>query len=287
MNAKTTTKGNSAQSDKMLRAFVTGYSPHKFTMEALYSELSKVFPYIADVVMPLNAQIWKGYAFVDFDSRDDFLSFIRQKRVRLDAFEMNLVIKAHKEGKVLQKFIKDVNKRKVCIKEIPTSWDDIRLEQFFLKFGKVENAYVEKKLGQEQRSYKGMVIFCAKRCAVECSSLKSVVTEEGHQLKVSLFVESKSSKESTEQRQKTMESPGNQQRTEEKFQNMKKKESNNSQKFLKITSDREEDFHQVKPTSKVFFRVNYLDIKAHVCCFDNIRFNYSTGRNRRGCIRRF
>lgn len=169
---------------KPLRAFVTGYSAHKFSLEELTSELTSRYPFISRVFMPQKAFHWKGFAFVDFETRPEFLTFIRQKRVRVERFEMNLVIKAYKEGKVLQKFVKDVNKRKVCIKGIPRDWDDLKLEEAFLRFGKVENAYVERRLGQQEELLKGMVIFCAKRCAVECSSLQEM--EVGHKVKLQL-----------------------------------------------------------------------------------------------------
>lgn len=287
-----------AASSKLLRAFVTGYSPHKFTLEELHSELISRYPYISDVVMPQNNKHWKGYAFVDFDIRPDFLSFIREKRIRLQRLEMNLVIKAHKEGKVLQKFIKDVNKRKVCVDHIPSNWDDIKLEEFFLRYGKVENAYVERKLGQVQDHLKGMVIFCAKRCAVECSSLQKIEVAPGVEVKVSLFLQKKGTKDSIglENRQgKNMRPIGHKQREalSPRIAHQHLNNREHGENRLEIIrgeqeADRrpkrfesEDNFHSYKPTSKNYFRASYLDFKAHVCQFDNICFNVSRRRKNR------
>lgn len=285
----TNTQNQPSSASKLLRAFVTGYSPHKFTLEELHSELTSRFPYISDVVMPQqNNSFWKGYAFVDFETRTDFLAFIREKRVRIQRFEMNLVIKAHKEGKVLQKFIKDVNKRKVCVTGIPNYWDDLKLEDFFLQYGKVENAYVERRIGHEQNHLSGLVIFCAKRCAVECSLKRKIEADAGVQLSVSLYLQK-------DQSPRDRDVGNHQQKNEGKINNkigsprilprgnsqIKKDLGNNQHQGSgdlpsgkeSIGLESQADSHGLKPTSKNYFRVNYLDFKAHVCQFDNIRFN--------------
>lgn len=173
---------------KMLRAFVTGYSPHKFSLDVLSSELKSRFPFISKISMPQKSSYWKGFAFLDFNSRTDFLTFIREKRIRIGSLEMNLVIKAFKEGKVLQKFVKDVNRRKMHVRGIPPNWNDIKLEQFFVKFGKVENAYVQRKYGEDEELLNGMVIFSAKRSAVECSSLREIEVDQKVHLTLELVV---------------------------------------------------------------------------------------------------
>lgn len=151
-----------------LRAFVTGYTSQRVKESEFSAEVKQLYPHITQIKYP-SKNYWKGYAFIDFNSRPEFLNFVNEKRVRLEKFEMNLVIKPHKQGKALKRALKDLKKRKLEIEGIPSNWDDQRLETAFLEFGLLENCYVKKEAQSENEfSNSGIVIFRKRKDALKC-----------------------------------------------------------------------------------------------------------------------
>lgn len=166
------------------KAFVSGYAPCQFTIEELFKVLKSKYPFIRNINMPYKSKTWQGYAFVEFKDKDDFLKL---KRIRLLEFEMNLVIKPQKLGRALKNFIKDFKKRRVLVKNIPVSWDDFKLEEFFKRYGKLENAYVIRSHDSEAEFTEGMVAFLAKKDAVRCYEQEKIAIENGHWIEVEHF----------------------------------------------------------------------------------------------------
>lgn len=99
-----------SEQTNILRAFITGYTPLRLTPQSLSKSLTRRYPFIKTVKFPNNNKPWQGYAFVDFEEKPDFLTFIKEKRIRLEEFSMNLVIKPHKQGKALKRRLKDIKK---------------------------------------------------------------------------------------------------------------------------------------------------------------------------------
>lgn len=181
-------KSNKGKSLKCTnRAFISGYTPLQFTIQELHNVLKSQYPYIKKVTMPYKSKIWQGYGFVDFKDKDDFLKFLKLKRIRVQEFEMNLVIKPQKLGRALKNFIKDFKKRRVLVKGIPNWWDDFKLEEYFAQFGKLENAYVIRNGDQESSFTEGMVAFLAKKDAVKCYEHERICLGDGLWLQVEHF----------------------------------------------------------------------------------------------------
>lgn len=157
-----------------LRAFVSGYTVESMTSLDLEKALKSRYPAIKEVKFPSRVKHWSGFAFVDFKIREDFLNFVAEKRVRLPEFSMNLLIKPHKQGKALKRYLKDIKRRKLRVTNIPSTWDDERLEAAFIRFGSVENCYVERIKSSDSwqedsdDSLAGTVIFFRRISASEC-----------------------------------------------------------------------------------------------------------------------
>lgn len=124
-------KNQNINQKRPLTAFISGCSPKNLTEYQLRSSLNSLFPFKMKISIPKNSRYWKGFGFVDFSIREEFMRFINKKRIRLKEFEMNLVIKAHKEGKRLKKYQKNFQKRKLQVRGIPKNWNDLDLEIFF------------------------------------------------------------------------------------------------------------------------------------------------------------
>lgn len=160
---------------KLLRAFLTGYSPIPITEQTFSRILKSRFPKIQSVNFPGNKGTWQGFAFADFAKKEDFLEFLKVKRSRLEEYSMNLVIKPHKTGKALKRYLKDVKKRKIEVSNIPFSWGDEKLETLFSQFGVIENCYIEKdmKFGKVN----GVVFFKNRKSANICKKKRSIHIE--------------------------------------------------------------------------------------------------------------
>lgn len=170
------------------KAFVSGYTPTRFTVQELSRVLKSDYPFISKVTMPYKSKTWQGFAFVEFKGKEDFLKFLKLKRIRLPEFEMNLVIRPQKQGRALKNFVKDFKKRRVFVEGIPNGWTDFDLEGFFQKFGKLENAYVIKsQKGEEGESSEGVVAYMAKKDAVRCYKQERIDSGEGSWLRVEHF----------------------------------------------------------------------------------------------------
>lgn len=162
------------------RSFISGYTPHQMTLKQLTNSLKKHFPHIDNVTMPYRSKMWQGYGFAEFSNKDDFLKFLKLKRLRLEKYEMNLVIKPQKKGRALKNFIKDFKKRRVLVNGVPGSWTDRDLEDFFLQFGKLENAYILKNDDPASFNSEGIVAFLAKKDAIRCYEQEELTLPGGH-----------------------------------------------------------------------------------------------------------
>lgn len=169
------------EEERPLKAFITGYTSKPLKLTQLRKILISKYPKISEITMPKSSnKIWKGYAFVHFTTRPDFLDFIHLKRIRLEEFEMNIVIKAYKTGKLLKKYQKDIARRKVLVRNIPKYWDDQILENFFTeRIGNLENAFITN-TNSKRKFNIGYIIFYAKKHAKKCCEEKEFQLEDQH-----------------------------------------------------------------------------------------------------------
>lgn len=253
---------NHAKKERPLKAFLFGYSKKNFTESQLSRSLDRVFPLIKMVVrIPTKEQKWKGYAFVDFTNRGDFLSFVRKRRIRLPEFDMNLVLKPYKSGKALKIYNKDFKKRRIEVKNIPEIWDDFMLEAFFEQFGQIENAFV-KDSGMGEKI--GIIIFSAKRTARSCIK-KKWFQVEGRKIEVCLF--EKNIDLGSEKKQKKSGITGDGNMVSRKKRGIRKI-------FLGPKNfDDVVSYHQITPVSRSYFKFNRFSGREG--CYDNLRINQS------------
>lgn len=262
-----------------LKAFVSGYSPIKFTESELSSCLSRIFPFEMKISMPSKNSYWKGYAFVDFSNREEFLAFVRKRRIRLDEFEMNLVLKAFKDGKQLRKNNKDLLKRTLEISNIPSRWDDLTLEAYFGGYGKMENAYVKRSWKSDSEQRIGVLVFSSKKVA-KSVAIRKCFEVDGQKLEVFAKESQRSQKADNGGIKKNNTKPkiavqksGN---IDNKLiiEDVEEIEKRNSKLKNLISFDYELAYHQLKPTSNCYFiesRPEWEE-KERFC---NLRLNYS------------
>lgn len=166
----------------LLRVFLTGYSPSKISEESFSETLKSHFPEITIVNFPGNKEFWQGFAFADFSKKEDFHNFLKLKNIRLEEFSMNLVIKPHKTGKALKRYLKDVKKRKIEVEKLPDFWEEKNLEDEFSKYGKIENCYIERINGDSHKKFKGVVFFKNRKSATEVRAKGYLRIEGGRTL---------------------------------------------------------------------------------------------------------
>lgn len=237
--------------ERPLRAFLSGHSPNQLNLSQLTGALSKRFKYEMEVSLPKSFKIWKGFAFVDFKDREEFLSFIRERRIRLQEFEMNLVIKAYKEGKRLRRYNKDFRKRKLEVENIPRCWGDHELEAYFEKFGRLENAYVVSNKINQNLDKTGVLIFTAKKAAKQC--LKHNFFEAGG-VRIRVFSSWKNGEEKIQQVENQQGDQNLMEDERERIQSQDERFGGSRQEFLySSVFDYELARHQLKPTLKSYF----------------------------------
>lgn len=159
-------KKTSPQEQPLLKAFVSGYTNKKMSENQFSKTIKNLYPNIAQVEYP-QTKYWKGYAFINFDSKSDFKNFIEEKLIRIEKFDLNLAIKPYKKGKELKKSLKDLKKRKLKIMGIPLSWNTKKFESLFRLFGPIENCYISRKK-DELNLQNGVVIFRKRKAAFKC-----------------------------------------------------------------------------------------------------------------------
>lgn len=256
-----------------LKAFISGYTSKNLTKAQILKKLKKEFPEIQNINFPKIGALWQGYAFVDFQIKEDFFKFIKLKRIRIKEFEMNLVIKPVKLGKALKKHLKDLKKRKLRIQNIPVNWDDIILENFFSKIGDIENCYVI------SPKREGIVIFKGRKDAKQSYELGKISVEGNLTLEVS-YDDNKG-----DQCDKT-ERNGN------RITSLPIKEVRNYKENEKIPLETEKrdsrichfkefphilDYHQNGPLKTVYFSLREFDYRRHddTLLETNVRMNVS------------
>lgn len=159
-----------------LKAFVNGYTACKVKESDFTAALRKYYPSFACVVFP-GKKIWQGYGFIKFDSEMSYLNFIKQKKIRLPEFNMNLIIQPYKEGKELKKSLKECKKRRMRIERIPEDWDEEKLDNFFRKFGPLENSFIKRKRATEHLR-EAIIMFKKRKAALKCFLEREILQQE-------------------------------------------------------------------------------------------------------------
>lgn len=176
------------QNQPLLRAFVTGYTSKKINRDELKKLLKSKAEGIKEVDFPNNLLKWRGYAFIDFNSKENFRKFIKLKKIRIEEYSMNLIIRPHKTGKALRRHTKDVMRRRIKVLQIPELWEDSTLESIFSRFGRIENCYIKKKKqtkiqkSDHEKNFElreGIVIFVKRRAAYTCFTQRKLILDDG------------------------------------------------------------------------------------------------------------
>lgn len=262
------------QGSTKLRAFITGYSPVLVSQITLEKSLKSRFPAISKVHLPNKLGEWKGYAFVDFEDRHLFLEFVKMKRIRLPEFSMNLIIKPHKEGKVLKKYQKNLEKRKVKVTGIPPNWNDFDLELCFINKSKIENAYVIKNLSSPQDNLEGILVFSTKKLAREWCNKETLELDFGVKLKMNYASKSPTNNNGNNiDCSSTKNNSGEAGNNQEGKETVIKRNILNLRKRLENLNRVKNHFpHYVKPTQKSYFL--YKERLEKSSNFKELRWNY-------------
>lgn len=247
--------------NSLLRVFLSGYTPSPIPEATFSKAVIKKYPKIKSVNYPNKKEKWTGFAFADFDLREEFLEFVKLGKIVLEELDMVLIVKPHKTGKALKRYLKDVKKRKIEVINIPDNWNSENLENFFSEFGEIENCYIEK--NDRNLPNKAVVSFMLKEIAKNCKIIGKF--DIGNGIFLEIFDKTKKNLQHKETQKQYKNKKGN-------FNNAKNqisKRFRNPKKLLR--------FHREEPTSEAYFisRKEFFQ-KREMKESDNFRLNKKT-----------
>lgn len=279
------------KNDTEYRAFITGYTPNPMTQSQLQKQLKKKFHSIINIRLTSKSKYWNGFGYVNFKTEEDLHGFLQMKRIRLECFNMNLVLKPAEDGADLKNSIKEVKMRKVGVKKIPLNWDDYQLESFFSRFGEIENAYLFRMTKKNKKTREGMIIFNYQEDARNCAELGKIEVKPEIELIVRLKygnIHNQDQGHIHQQRQSNNEVSRNRQQDARIDQNMNLSSNARRGNFRKDTTrEKNKSFlykaqkDYLRPTKMEYFFIHGKSFQRHLERYpENYRMNEESQQQR-------
>lgn len=104
----------------------------------------RIFGQISEIKLKLDrrSNLSKGYALITFKERKSYEAAIRAPEQYL--FSRTISCQPFLQGEDLNRYLEDLNSRRLFVKYIPKSFDNQKFENVFKKFGEVDFGYVVK-----------------------------------------------------------------------------------------------------------------------------------------------
>lgn len=149
----------------------------------LYSIFSK-HGKITSIVIETNrnSKFNKGYALIKFADLDGYNSAL--KLPEMCFMSRTISCQPYLNGEELSNYLEDLNSRRLFIKYIPKSYDNLKLESVFEKYGKIDFAYVVKDPTSLRSKGYGYVTFQDAFVARKVESLRSIKIKGKKKMKI-------------------------------------------------------------------------------------------------------
>ena len=155
---------------RSFQVFLTGLSG-RIRQRQLLKHLKAIDPDVKSVALPKRAST--GYAFVTLKDEKSMKNLLSKKSILFKGRELQVKEYA-RDKEELTKARKETNGRRVFVSNIPNSVEDVELKNEFLRFGKVDEAYLIRDRGSGRGRRFGYVLFGDSELAEMVASLKKV-----------------------------------------------------------------------------------------------------------------